>query len=117
MLDQMSGAPGKPIPATCGDWAAAKAAYRFFENPRVTALLSALIWCVDSKFSHWGQSESTGELPAMVAMVEPGTAILLPTRPNMIPLERAVTEIRSPVVGIKNLRDLLAGPHLVASHL
>ncbi|WP_287261355.1 transposase DNA-binding-containing protein [Mesorhizobium sp.] len=36
MLDQMSTAPGKPIPAACGDWAAAKAAYRFFDNPRVT---------------------------------------------------------------------------------
>lgn len=36
LLDQMSAAPGKPIPAACGDWAAAKAAYRFFDNPRVT---------------------------------------------------------------------------------
>ncbi|MGK6317807.1 IS4 family transposase [Neorhizobium sp. DT-125] len=36
MLDQMSAAPGKPIPAVCGDWAATKAAYRFFDNPRVT---------------------------------------------------------------------------------
>ncbi|WP_366511060.1 transposase DNA-binding-containing protein [Mesorhizobium sp.] len=26
MLDQLSAAPGKPIPAACGDWAAAKAA-------------------------------------------------------------------------------------------
>ncbi|MER8556966.1 transposase [Mesorhizobium sp. M1217] len=31
--DQLSAAPGKPIPAACGDWAAAKAAYRFFDNP------------------------------------------------------------------------------------
>lgn len=36
LLDQMSAAPGKPIPAACGDWAAAKAAYRFFDNPRLT---------------------------------------------------------------------------------
>ena len=36
LLDQMSAAPGKPIPATCGDWAATKAAYRFFDNPRFT---------------------------------------------------------------------------------
>ncbi|MER9632006.1 transposase DNA-binding-containing protein [Mesorhizobium sp. M0296] len=36
LLDQMSAAPGKPTPAACGDWAAAKAAYRFFDNPRVT---------------------------------------------------------------------------------
>lgn len=36
LLDQMSVAPGKPIPAVCGDWAATKAAYRFFDNPRVT---------------------------------------------------------------------------------
>ncbi|WP_287231198.1 transposase DNA-binding-containing protein [Mesorhizobium sp.] len=32
----MSAAPGKPIPAACGDWAAAKAAYRFFDHQRVT---------------------------------------------------------------------------------
>ncbi|MER8530023.1 transposase [Mesorhizobium sp. M1272] len=32
LLDQMSAAPGKPIPAACGDWAAAKAAYRFFDT-------------------------------------------------------------------------------------
>ncbi len=36
LLDQMSAAPGKPVPAACGDWAATKAAYRFFGNPRVT---------------------------------------------------------------------------------
>ena len=36
LLDQMSTAPGQPIPAACGDWAATKAAYRFFDNPRVT---------------------------------------------------------------------------------
>ncbi|WP_287281425.1 transposase DNA-binding-containing protein [Mesorhizobium sp.] len=36
MLDQMSPAPGKRILAACGDWAAAKAAYRFFDNPHVT---------------------------------------------------------------------------------
>lgn len=35
-MDQLSAAPGKPIPAACGGWAAAKAAYRFFDNPRVT---------------------------------------------------------------------------------
>ena len=35
-LDQMSAAPGQPVPAACGDWAATKAAYRFFDNPRVT---------------------------------------------------------------------------------
>src|SRR5829696_803254 len=32
----MSAAPGQPVPAACGDWAATKAAYRFFDNPRVT---------------------------------------------------------------------------------
>ncbi|WP_244670556.1 transposase DNA-binding-containing protein [Rhodoplanes elegans] len=36
LLEQMSAAPGQPIPAACGDWAATKAAYRFFDNPRVT---------------------------------------------------------------------------------
>lgn len=36
LLDQMSSAPGLPVPAACGDWAATKAAYRFFDNPRVT---------------------------------------------------------------------------------
>lgn len=32
----MVGAPGTPIPAACGDWAGTKAAYRFFDNDRVT---------------------------------------------------------------------------------
>lgn len=36
LLEQLSTAPGKPVPAACGDWAATKAAYRFFDNPRVT---------------------------------------------------------------------------------
>jgi hypothetical protein len=36
LLDQMSAAPGKPIPKACRDWAATKASYRFFDNPRVT---------------------------------------------------------------------------------
>jgi hypothetical protein len=36
LLDQLSAAPGQPVPAACGDWAATKAAYRFFDNPRVT---------------------------------------------------------------------------------
>jgi hypothetical protein len=36
LLDQLSTAPGKAVPAACGDWAATKAAYRFFDNPRVT---------------------------------------------------------------------------------
>ncbi|WP_430699308.1 IS4/Tn5 family transposase DNA-binding protein [Mesorhizobium humile] len=35
LLDQLSAAAGKPIPA-CGDCVAAKAGYRFFDNPRVT---------------------------------------------------------------------------------
>ena len=36
LLDQISASPGHPVPAACGDWAATKAAYRFFDNPRVT---------------------------------------------------------------------------------
>lgn len=36
LLDQMSASPGQPVPAACGDWAATKAAYRFFDNPRIT---------------------------------------------------------------------------------
>ncbi|MES0070567.1 hypothetical protein NKJ73_33465 [Mesorhizobium sp. M0074] len=36
LLDQLSAAPGRPIPAACGDRAAAKTACRFFDNPRVT---------------------------------------------------------------------------------
>jgi hypothetical protein len=33
---RMAGAPGRPVPAACQDWAATKAAYRFFDNDRVT---------------------------------------------------------------------------------
>ena len=36
LLDRLSSSLGQPIPAACGDWAATKAAYRFFDNPRVT---------------------------------------------------------------------------------
>src|SRR3974390_3049994 len=36
LLEQLSAAPGKTVPAACGDWAATKAAYRFCDNPRVT---------------------------------------------------------------------------------
>ena len=36
LLDQMSASPGQPVPAACGDWTATKAAYRFFDNPRIT---------------------------------------------------------------------------------
>jgi hypothetical protein len=36
LLDQISASPGQPVPAACGDWAATKAAYRFFDNPRIT---------------------------------------------------------------------------------
>ncbi len=34
LLEQMSAAPGQPVAVACGDWAATKAAYRFFDNPR-----------------------------------------------------------------------------------
>ena len=46
LLDQMSAAPGQPVPAACGDWAATKAAYRFFDNPRVTehGVLAGRCW-------------------------------------------------------------------------
>jgi hypothetical protein len=36
LLDQISASPGHPVPAACGDWAATKAACRFFDKPRVT---------------------------------------------------------------------------------
>ncbi len=36
LLDQISASLGQPVAAACGDWAATKAAYRFFDNPRVT---------------------------------------------------------------------------------
>jgi len=36
IFESFSGAPGAPVPAACADWAATKAAYRFFSNPRVT---------------------------------------------------------------------------------
>lgn len=36
ILDCLAASPGVPVPAACQDWAATKAAYRFFDNPRVT---------------------------------------------------------------------------------
>ncbi|WP_246735909.1 transposase [Agrobacterium sp. a22-2] len=35
LLGQTSAAPGGPIPAARGDWAATKAVYRFFDKARV----------------------------------------------------------------------------------
>ena len=35
LLAQMAGAMGESIPLACQDWAATKAAYRFFANDRV----------------------------------------------------------------------------------
>jgi hypothetical protein len=36
LLDRMAGAIGESIPLACQDWAATKAAYRFFANDRVS---------------------------------------------------------------------------------
>lgn len=35
-LEQMGGAVGESLPMACQDWAATKAAYRFFSNDRVS---------------------------------------------------------------------------------
>lgn len=35
ILQRLSEKMGQPLPAACRDWAATKAAYRFFDNPRV----------------------------------------------------------------------------------
>ena len=32
LLNQLSSAPGQPVPAACGDWAATKVAYRFRQS-------------------------------------------------------------------------------------
>src|SRR5438128_2735134 len=36
LLKELSQDPERSIPAACGDWAATLAAYRFFDNPRVS---------------------------------------------------------------------------------
>lgn len=36
LLEQIAGGMGRPLPLACGDWAATKAAYRFFDNDRVS---------------------------------------------------------------------------------
>jgi hypothetical protein len=36
LVDQMSGKPNESIPAACGGWADIQAAYRFFDNEKVT---------------------------------------------------------------------------------
>lgn len=36
LLDQLGGSPGESIPLACQDWANTKAAYRFFDNDRVS---------------------------------------------------------------------------------
>lgn len=34
IMAHLAAAPGQPVPAACQDWAATKAAYRFFDNDR-----------------------------------------------------------------------------------
>ncbi len=36
IVGRMAASPGRPLPFACQDWAATKAAYRFFDNDRVT---------------------------------------------------------------------------------
>src|SRR5690606_614621 len=36
LLERLGGALGASLPLACQDWAATKAAYRFFANPRVS---------------------------------------------------------------------------------
>ena len=36
IVARMAASPGQPLPLACQDWAATKAAYRFFDNDRVT---------------------------------------------------------------------------------
>lgn len=36
LMEAMAATPGEPIPVSCGDWAATKAAYRFFDNPKIS---------------------------------------------------------------------------------
>src|ERR1039458_7517102 len=36
LLEQLSSSPGDTIPLVCQDWANTKAAYRFFDNDRVS---------------------------------------------------------------------------------
>jgi Transposase DNA-binding len=36
LMEAMAATPGQPLPVACGDWAATKAAYRFFDNPKIS---------------------------------------------------------------------------------
>ncbi len=61
LLDQFSAAPGKPVPAACVDWASTKAAYRFFDNPRVTehgVLAGHFAVMVTDKLGSYGAARS-----------------------------------------------------------
>ena len=43
VVEQLSASMGQSIPMACQDWAATKAAYRFFDNPRVNGVLPATV--------------------------------------------------------------------------
>ena len=70
-LDRSSSAAGKPIPATCGDWAATKAPYRFFENPRVTehAVLAGHFAATQARFDSAPGPTCTSNSPSSRAMI------------------------------------------------
>jgi hypothetical protein len=88
LLEQLSAAPGKPVPAACGDWAATKAAYRFFDNPRVTehGVLSqfSVEFLVCTATLPWGTKSSPWNRPVTRLCREPAL-LKMPSSPSKWP--------------------------------
>ncbi|MER8542977.1 transposase [Mesorhizobium sp. M1334] len=82
LLDQLSAAPGKPIPAACSDWAAAKAAYRFFDNPRVTehSVLAG-------HFAANAARVAANEVRSLFCRTRPNLSTAARSRVNRLPLD------------------------------
>src|SRR5947208_13674264 len=73
LLDQLSGKPNESIPAACGGWADIQAAYRFFDNAKVTPE-KVLAPHRDATIGRCGEHR--------VVLVAQDTSELQPTRPQ-----------------------------------
>lgn len=81
LLDQLSAAPGQPVPAACGDWAATKAAYRFFDKARKMgrkrALNSVELSLSSGSASTWRNSAPTMSALVGFLLIDPHTGFMV----------------------------------------
>ena len=65
LMEAMATTPGEPIPVECGYWAATKAAYRFFDNTKISenGMMAGYFASTAMRFA---QHAARGEEPALI---------------------------------------------------